>query len=114
MAKKQEGRDHVLHFRVTPKEQDMIETKKAQAGIISMSAYLRKMAIDGYVIHLELPELREMLSLLQRTGTNVNQIARRVNATGRIYIEDIAEIKSQQQALWQCANNILEKLSAIA
>ena len=79
-----------------------------------MSAYLRKMAIDGYVIKLELPELREMLSLLRRTSNNVNQIASRVNATGRAYAEDIEEIRRQQKELWDCANGILSKLAAIA
>lgn len=108
------GRDRLLHFRVSQKELEMIETKMKQANIIILSAYLRKMAIDGYVIKLELPELREMLSLLRRTSNNVNQIASRVNATGRAYAEDIEEIRRQQKELWDCASDILGKLSAIA
>ena len=108
------GRDCLLHFRVSQKELEMIETKMKQANIISLSAYLRKMAIDGYVIKLELPELREMLSLLRRTSNNVNQIASRVNATGHAYAEDIEEIRRQQKELWDCASDILGKLSAIA
>lgn len=70
----------------------MIKTKIEQAGIISVSAYLRKMAIDGYVIKLELPELRKMISLLRRANNNFNQIAKHINATGRIYAEDMDEI----------------------
>ena len=108
------GRDVVLHFRVSPEEQKMIEQKMEQAGIISMSAYLRKMAIDGYVIKLELPELREMISLLRRSGNNLNQIATRVNSTNRIYTEDMENIMRQQEELWQCANGILRKLAAFA
>ena len=65
--------------------------KMEQAGII-MSAYRRKMAIDGYVIKLELPELRKMISLLRRANNNFNQIAKHINATGRIYAEDMDEI----------------------
>ena len=108
------GRDCLLHFRVSQKELEMIETKMKQANIISLSAYLRKMAIDGYVIKLELPELREMISLLRRNSNNLNQIARRVNATGRLYPEDVEDMKRQQQELWQCANTILRKLASIA
>lgn len=91
----------------------MIELKMEQAGIRSMSAYLRKMAIDGYVIRLELPELREMISLLRRSSNNLNQIARRVNSTGRVYAEDLEDMTRQQQELWQCANDILKKLAAL-
>lgn len=75
----------------------MIKTKMEQTGIISMSAYLRKMAIDGYVIKLELPELREMISLLRRSSNNLNQIAKRVNSTDRIYAEDMDEILRWQE-----------------
>ena len=108
------GRDILLHFRVSPEEENLIEMKMQQAGIKSMSAYLRKMAIDGYVIKLELPELREMISLLRRSSNNLNQIARRVNATSRVYAEDMEDLSRQQQELWQCANRILKKLAALA
>lgn len=108
------GRKRLLHFRVTPEEQSIIEMKMEQAGIKSMSAYLRKMSLDGYVIKLELPELREMISLLRRTSNNLNQIARRVNSTNRVYAEDMEDMKRQQQELWQCANEILRKLAALA
>lgn len=107
-------RETLLHFRVSSEEENMIKTKMEQVGIISMSAYLRKMAIDGYVIKLELPELREMLSLLRRSSNNLNQIAKRVNSTDRIYAEDMEEILRWQEKLWKCANEILKKLAAIA
>lgn len=108
------GRDVLLHFRVSPEEEKLIEMKMEQAGIKSMSAYLRKMAIDGYVIKLELPELREMVSLLRRSSNNLNQISRRVNTTNRVYAEDMEDMMRQQQELWNCANAILRKLAAIA
>lgn len=91
----------------------MIELKMKLSGIQSMSAYLRKMAIDGYVINLDLPELREMVSLLRRFSSNLNQIARRVNSTSRVYAEDMQDMMRQQQELWQCANSILKKLAAL-
>ena len=72
-------------FWVTPEERELIEQKMAQLGTENMSAYLRKIAIDGYVVKLDLPELREMISLLRRTSNNTNQLAKRMNETGRIY-----------------------------
>lgn len=104
----------MLHFRVSPDEEQIIKAKMELVGIKSESAYLRKMALDGYVINLDLPELREMVSLLRRSSNNLNQIARRANSTNRIYAEDMADMMHQQQELWQCANAILKKLAAIA
>lgn len=84
-----------------------------QAGTTNMAAYLRKMAIDGYVVKLELPELRDFISLLRRTSNNFNQIARRVNSTDRIYADDIVEMKNLLEEIWKADNQILEKLAAI-
>ena len=102
-----------VKFRVTPEERELISKRMEQAETLNMAAYLRKMAIDGYVVRLELPELRERISLLRRYNNNVNQIARRVNSTGRIYEEDIQEIKAQLEEIWEAENKILRKLASI-
>jgi hypothetical protein len=102
-----------VKFRVTPEERKMIDRRMEQAGISNMAAYLRKMAIDGYVVKLELPELRDFISLLRRTSNNFNQIARRVNSTDRIYADDIVEMKNLLEQIWEADNRILEKLAAI-
>ena len=102
-----------VKFRVTPEERAMIDRRMAQADTINMAAYLRKMAIDGYVVKLDLPELRDMISLLRRTSNNFNQIARRVNSTDRIYADDIQEMKTMLEQLWVANNSVLEKLAAI-
>lgn len=102
-----------LMFYVTPEERDQIETKMAQLGTNNMSAYLRKIAIDGYVVQLDLPELREMVSLLRRSSNNLNQLARRANETGRIYPEDLADIRQKQAQLWESAKEILRVLSTL-
>ena len=94
-----------LMFYVTPEERDQIEAKMAQLGTNNMSAYLRKIAIDGYVVQLDLPELREMVSLLRRSSNNLNQLARRANETGRIYPEDLADIRQNQAQLWESAKD---------
>ena len=78
-----------------------------------MEAYLRKMSIDGYILKLDLPELKEMISLLRRSSNNLNQIAKRMNQTGRLYGEDMDDILQNQERLWQTVNTILTRLSAL-
>ena len=107
------NREIMLRFRVTPEERSMIEKRMAQLGTTNMAAYLRKIAIDGYVVKLDLPELRELVSLLRRVSNNVNQIARRVNETGRVYDADIECVVENQERLWSAANEILARLAAI-
>ena len=102
-----------VKFRVTPEERALIDMRMEQAGTMNMAAYLRKMAIDGYVVKLELPELRDMISQLRRISNNFNQIARRVNATNRIYEDDIREMKVMLEQIWEANNRVLEKLAAI-
>lgn len=102
-----------LMFYVTPEERDQIEAKMAQLGTNNMSAYLRKIAIDGYVVQLDLPELREMVSLLRYSSNNLNQLARRVHETGRVYAADMDDILQNQERIWQAASGILSRLAAI-
>ena len=106
-------RDIRLRFWVTQGEREQIEKKMEQFGTSNMAAYLRKIAIDGYVVHLELPELREMVSLLRRSSNSLNQIAKRMNETGRVYDADMDDVLQNQERLWQAANDILTKLASI-
>lgn len=106
-------REIQLKFRVTPQERKMIEQKMAQLGTRNMAAYLRKIAIDGYVIRLELPELKEMVSLMRRSSNNLNQLTKRVHETGRVYDADLEDIGQNQERLWQAANDILGTLAKI-
>lgn len=106
-------REIQLKFRVTPKERALIEAKMAQLGTQNMAAYLRKMALDGYVVRLELPELREMVSLLRRISNNLNQLTRRAHETGRIYEADLDDLRQGQEKLWEAANHILSALAAL-
>ena len=100
-----------LKFRVTPQERELIEQKMAQLGTKNMAAYLRKISIDGYVIRLELPELKEMVSLLRRSSNNLNQLTKRVHETGRVYDADLEDIVQNQERLWRAATNILAALA---
>ena len=98
---------------MTADERALLERKMREAGTTNMGAYLRKMAIDGYVVKLDLPELREMVSLLRRSSNNLNQLARRANETGRIYPEDLVDIRQNQAQLWESAKEILRVLSKL-
>ena len=89
----------------------MIQEKMKLARIDNMSAYLRKISIDGYVVHLDIPELREMLINLHRSGANLNQLAKRVNETGRFYEADLEDLLQSQARLQAAADDIIEKLS---
>ena len=111
MAKRK--RDIQLKVRVTPEERAMIEAKMAQLGTTNMAAFMRKMAIDGYVVKLDLPELRELLSLLRYSSNNLNQLTRRVHETGRVYVADMEDILQNQERIWQAASGILSRLAAI-
>jgi len=102
-----------LKFRVTPQERELIEQKMAQLGTRNMAAYLRKMALDGYVVRLELLELKEMVTLLRRSSNNLNQLTRRVHETGRVYDADLEDILQNQDRLCRAANDILVVLAKI-
>lgn len=88
-----EGRTIGLYFKVSPEEMALIEQKMEQAGTANKRAYLRKMAVDGYVVHLDLGEMKELLRLLRSVSNNVNQIARRCNETGNLYGEDVEDLR---------------------
>ena len=103
----------INYDKLTEEERKLIEEKMKLVPTNNMAAYLRKMAIDGYVVKLELPELRDFISLLRRTSNNFNQIARRVNSTGRIYDDDIHEMKMMLEQIWEADNHILDKLASI-
>ena len=84
-----------------------------EAGTTNMGAYLRKMALDGYVLRLDLPELKEMLSQLRYMGNNVNQIAKRANEVGVIDEMDIRGVSKRQERMLEQMARLLEKLSGL-
>ena len=102
-----------LNFRVTEREKQLIEERMQEIGTTNREAYLRKIAIDGMLVKLEVPELKEIVSLMRRTSNNINQIARRLNETGRIYEVDITDVQNQQEQLWDMLNSLITKISEI-
>lgn len=106
-------RSILLKFFVSQKELELIQAKMAQYGTENLSAYLRKIAIDGYVVNLELPELNEMVFLLRRSSSNLNQLTRRVHEMGRLYDADLEDLHQKQDMLWDAAQKILKSLAKI-
>jgi hypothetical protein len=102
-----------LTVRVTPEEHALIKQKMALIGTTNQEAYIRRMAIDGLFVRLSLPELKEMISLLRYTSNNINQIAKRLNETGRAYDSDFEDIQKRQDELWVKANEIIAKLAEL-
>ena len=98
---------------LTPDEMELIHHKMIASGIRNRSAYVRKMALDGYVVNLDMSDIRELTSLLRHCSNNLNQIAKRANATGSIYGADIADMKVKQDEIWETAKEILARLAVI-
>ena len=102
-----------LMTRVTEEEYAQIQARMALVGTGNMSAFLRKLALDGRIVLLDMAEIKTLVSLLRRTGANVNQIAKRVNSTGRIYENDLAEIQNRLGEVWLALDEVLRKLAAV-
>ena len=96
-----------IKFRVTEEEKKLIEQKMAQLPTKRIGAYMRKMAIDGYIIYTDLSEFKEFQKELQAIGRNVNQIAKRVNSTSTAYDTDITEIKERLDEIWKLQRRML-------
>ena len=100
-------RDIPILVMVTERERNLIREKMAQYGTRNMSAYLRKMAIDGYVVRLDMKDVVQMVSLLRRSSNNLNQYARRAHETGSIYEADVEDVRKDFERLWEVAGQIL-------
>ena len=102
-----------IHFRVSPEEEKRIRRKMEEVGIRSIGAYLRKMAMDGYCIKLELTDVKEVIRLLRNNSNNMNQYVKKANETGSIYLEDIKHLESVQEEIWEMMKKILMRLSEL-
>lgn len=102
-----------IYFKVSEQDREYIQRRMAQTGIRNLSAYIRKMCIDGYVINLDMKQLDEVSRLLRITANNVNQLARRVNSGGQAYREDVTEVSAQFTGIREQFGSILKGLSQI-
>lgn len=98
---------------IKPEERKLIERRMKEAAIRNMSAYIRKMAIDGYVIRLDLSDLKEVSRLMGINSNNLNQYAKKANETGSIYLNDIRILQDQHEKIWEELREIKLKLASI-
>ena len=96
-----------MKFYVTEEEKRLIDEKMAQLPTRRYGAYLRKMAIDGYIIYTDTTDIKEMNAALSAIWRNINQIDRRVNAGGNVYQADMEEIRERLDQIWQLQRRIL-------
>ena len=99
-----------LKIWLTEEERRLIDEKMKLLPTSQIGAYIRKMAIDGYVIYTDTANIKELNKKLQAIGKNINQIAKRVNSTGDIYREDITELRERLSEIWQLQRTILSTL----
>lgn len=99
--KKKDNRDRVLQVRLSQEEFDAIERKFKNSGLKSKSEFVRAMIFEGHLVYFSENELREIHRLINNIAGNVNQITRRVNSTGNIYENDLADIKEMLNKIWQ-------------
>ena len=90
-----------IEFCVSENEHRLIKAKMEQLGTKNMGAYLRKMAIDGYIIQVDYTEQKKLAAAVNKIGANINSICRRMNSTGRFYQDDVAELKGKLDEVWQ-------------
>ena len=106
-------KDEDLNIRVSKEDKERIRTKMEEAGIQNMSAYVRKMALDGICVRLDLEDVRQLIVLLQRCSNNLNQYAKRANETGSIYAADIEDLQKRLDEIWELSRQSLARLASI-
>lgn len=108
-----EKRDEIIILRLTKTEKNRIYEKMFSMGIRSLSAYIRKMALDGYCLNLDLPQLRRMSYLLQNCSNNLNQYAKRANECGKVYAAAMEDLRQRLDELIDIGKQILSKLAEL-
>ena len=101
-----------LNVMVTPEERKLIQQRMDDAGIRNMGAYMRKMALNGYVLNVDLAPVRELVSLQRRCANNLNQVAIHANSYG-VYPEEIKQLQKDYKALWEPMSELLETLAKV-
>ena len=109
---KKRVRSMPIYVWVRPDEMKAIQGRMAEAGISNLSAYVRKMALNGYVLHVDLSDIRELVALQRRCANNLNQVAVHANTYG-IYPSEIASLQKDYADLWEPLSELLKKLAAV-
>lgn len=110
---KDNSRKTQLHFVVSEQELDRIRQRMEECGVANLSAFLREMALDGYIIHLDMTELQELTRLLRICSNNLNQYAKRANEVGSVYAADIEDLRLRLDEIWELAGKLLQGFANI-
>ena len=102
-----------LHVMVTQDEFELIQSRMAEASITNTGAYVRKIALNGYILNVDLSPVRELVSLQRRCSNNLNQVAVSANTYGGIYPQEIKTLQNDYAALWQPLSDLLKQLAAV-
>jgi len=102
-----------MGFRVTAEEQEQIMERMKEIGFLSLRSYLLKMALNGYIINLDLSDVRECSRLLRIVSNNVNQLTRKANEGGSVYAADITDIRERLDGIWAQQEKIINSLAKI-
>ena len=113
MKKPKRARDIPLYVRVSQAEYDLIQERMTEAGTTNMAAFVRKLALNGYVLHVDLSPVKELVSLQRRCSNNLNQIAVKVNSYGGITPQEIATLQKDYAALWTPLSDLIKQLAEI-
>ena len=105
--------DARIEVRLTRDEKELIHERMKKIPTNNMSAFIRKMALNGYIVVLDLSDVKEAVRLLRINSNNLNQYAHKANATGKVYQEDIEQLKKQHEEIWKVMNSVLMRLSNI-
>ena len=110
---KDNSRKTQLHFVVSEQELDRIRQRMEECGVANLSAFLRKMALDGYIIHLDMTELQALTRLLRSCSNNLNQYAKRANEVGSVYAADVEDLHSRLDEIWELTGKLLQGFANI-
>ena len=102
-----------IEIRIDAEEKEKIKERMKEAGIRNMSAYIRKMALNGYIIKLDMSSFDEVVRLMSINANNLNQYAKQANTNGSIYYGDIKNLQRQHQEIWQLLREILHGINSI-
>lgn len=103
-----------VEFVMSEQDAELVKGRMAELGITNLSAYLRKMAVDGYIIHLDMSDIQKMVRLLRICSNNLNQYARRANEAGSIYAADVDDLRTRLDSLWDGMDKLLRGFANIS
>lgn len=111
--RKNEGRTVGLFTKVSPSEKEVIDQKMALLGTSNLRGYLRKMAVDGYIVQLDMECVKELVKLLRSISSNVNQITRRCNETRNLYAQDVEDLRQGYDRVWHEVYDLIRKFEGL-